>query len=269
MVPPLSNRGIRMIGHVYLVGAGPGAADLLTLRALRTIETADIVVYDRLVSREILDLAPRAAPRIDVGKRSGAHPTPQHEINETLVRLARRYPRVVRLKGGDPLMFGRGGEEIRHLARAGVPFEIIPGVTAAQGAAASLAIPLTHRDCAGSVRYVSGHRRENGPLDLDWPGLADPTTTLAIYMGLAKIDEIVDQLIAHGRDPLTPAVAVMNATRSDQRRVFGTLHDIGFRARRAGLEAPVMFLVGEAVDASPNRELVADEPREIFDAASA
>lgn len=255
-----------MVGTVYLVGAGPGAADLLTLRALRIVEAADIVVYDRLVSPDILDLAPAAAPRVDVGKRSGDHPTPQREINELLARLARRYPKVVRLKGGDPLLFGRGGEEIVHLARAGVPFDIVPGITAAQGAAASLGVPLTHRDCAGGVRYVSGHRRENGELDLDWNGLADPNTTLAVYMGLAKIDQIAKSIVACGRDPMTPAVAVSNATRSSQRRVFGTLHDIGRRAREEALEAPVLFLIGDVVNASPVRVLVGDVLRETFDA---
>ncbi len=256
-----------MIGTVHLVGAGPGAADLLTLRALRTIESADVVVYDRLICKDILDLAPAAAPRLDVGKRSGDHPVPQDQINKLLARLAQRYRKVVRLKGGDPLMFGRGGEEIDHLARAGIPFEIVPGVTSAQGAAAALGIPLTHRDCANGLRFVSGHRREDGALDLDWAGLADPTTTLAIYMGLAKIDEIAAALIAHGRDPLTPAAAVTNATRDEQRAAYGTLHDIGARAREMGFEAPVLFLVGEAVDAAPSRRASSVARMEFFDAA--
>ncbi|MFO1114285.1 MAG: uroporphyrinogen-III C-methyltransferase [Beijerinckiaceae bacterium] len=256
-----------MVGTVYLVGAGPGAADLLTLRALRIVESADVVVYDRLVSSDTLDLAPAAAPRIDVGKRSGDHPTPQHEINELLVRLARRYPKVVRLKGGDPLMFGRGGEEIVHLARAGVPFDIVPGITAAQGAAASLGVPLTHRDCAGGVRYVSGHMRENGKLDLDWRGLADSRTTLAVYMGLSEIDKIAKSIVECGRDSMTPAVAVSNATRGNQRRVFGTLDDIGRRVREEALESPVLFLIGEVVNASPVRVLVADVLREALNAA--
>ncbi len=179
-----------MTGIVHLIGAGPGAPDLLTLRALRALEAADVVVYDRLVSSEILDFAPSRAPRIDVGKASGDHPVPQRRINELLVRLAQRYKHVVRLKGGDPLVFGRGGEEAAHLASAGVAFDITPGITAAQGAAAALGLPLTLRGVATSLRYVTGHRQNDGALDLDWTGLGDPATTLAIYMGLANMPDI-------------------------------------------------------------------------------
>lgn len=242
-----------MTGIVHLIGAGPGASDLLTLRALRTLEAADVVVYDRLVSPEILDFAPSRAPRIDVGKASGDHPVPQSRINELLVRLARRYPRVARLKGGDPFIFGRGGEEAAHLAKAGVAFDIIPGVTAAQGAAAALGLPLTMRGVATSLRYVTGHRQENGALDLDWTGLGDPATTLAIYMGLSNMPEIARAMIEHGRDPATPAVAVSCATTPRQRCAFGVLGDIAEIARGERLSSPVLFIVGEAVERIPVR----------------
>jgi len=242
-----------MTGIVHLIGAGPGAPDLLTIRALRMIESADVVVFDRLVCPEILDFAPSRAPRIDVGKASGDHPVPQHRINELLVRLAQRYDHVVRLKGGDPLVFGRGGEEAAHLAEAGVAFEIIPGITAAQGAAAALGLPLTLRGVATSLRYVTGHRQNNGALDLDWTGLGDPATTLAIYMGLANMPAIAAAMIGHGRDPDTPAVAISQATTDSQSCVFGTLADISALAASARLPAPVLFIVGEAVDCIPPR----------------
>ena len=242
-----------MAGIVHLIGAGPGAPDLLTLRALRAIEAADVVVYDRLVCPEILDFAPSRAPRIDVGKASGDHPVPQARINDLLVRLAQRYDNVVRLKGGDPLVFGRGGEEAAHLAAAGVAFSIVPGVTAAQGAAATLGLPLTLRGTATSLRYVTGHRQNDGALDLDWASLADPATTLAIYMGLANMPDISVQLISHGRDGATPAVAVSQATLADQAVVFGSLADIAALAAAAGLRAPVLFIVGEAVERIPAR----------------
>jgi len=242
-----------MTGIVHLIGAGPGAPDLLTLRALRAIEAADVVVYDRLVSTEILDFAPSRAPRIDVGKASGDHPVPQRRINDLLVRLAHRYGHVVRLKGGDPLIFGRGGEEAAHLAACGVAFDIVPGVTAAQGAAAALALPLTIRGVATGLRYVTGHRQNDGALDLDWTGLGDPQTTLAIYMGLSNMSEIACAMVAHGRDPQTPAVAVSCATTPRQRCAFGVLNDIAAIALSENLTSPVLFIVGEAVENIPAR----------------
>lgn len=242
-----------MTGIVHLIGAGPGAPDLLTIRALRAIESADVVVYDRLVCPEILDFAPSCAPRIDVGKASGDHPVPQQRINELLVRLARRYRSVVRLKGGDPLVFGRGGEEAAHLAAAGVAFDITPGITAAQGAAAALGLPLTLRGTATSLRYVTGHRQNNGELDLDWEGLGDPATTLAVYMGLANMHRISAAMVSHGRHPCTPAVAISQATTAQQSCVFGTLADIAALASSARLKAPVLFIIGEAVDCIPPR----------------
>ena len=242
-----------MTGIVHLIGAGPGAPDLLTLRALRAIEAADVVVYDRLVSTEILDFAPSRAPRIDVGKASGDHPVPQRRINDLLVRLAHRYGHIVRLKGGDPLIFGRGGEEAAHLAASGIAFDIVPGITAAQGAAAELALPLTIRGVATGLRYVTGHRQNNGALDLDWAGLGDPQTTLAIYMGLSNMPEIARAMIAQGRDFQTPAVAVSCATTPQQRCAFGVLGDIADIARGEQLASPVLFIVGEAVERIPVR----------------
>ena len=232
---------------ISLVGAGPGDPDLLTLKAWRLLGSADALVYDRLVSPEILDLVPAGAARIDVGKQTGNHPVPQNEINDTLVRLARGGRKVVRLKGGDPFMFGRGGEEALALAEAGIPFEVVPGITSAQGTAARLKIPLTHRGIAGSVRYLTGHCRAGAALDFDWEGLSDPNTTLVIYMGLANIREITAQLMAHGLDPETPAMAVASATRPDQTQLVSTLGRLAAQARAADLNSPVLFIIGEVV----------------------
>lgn len=236
-----------MTGRVFLVGAGPGDPELLTVRATRIIEQADVVVYDRLVSPAILDLIPDGAHLIDVGKRPHHHPVPQDEINATLVTLAKTGRDVVRLKGGDPLMFGRGGEEALSLKAAGIPFEIVPGITAAQGTAASAMVPLTHRGIASSVRYLTGHCRAGIDLDFDWPGLADPDTTLVVYMGLANIREISGELIAHGRSPLTPVLAVADATRPTETRLHSTLQNIAGDVDRAGLSSPILFIVGEVV----------------------
>ncbi len=237
-------------GTVYLVGAGPGDPELLTLRAHRLLQTGDALVYDRLVSRAILDLVPKGATRIDVGKRPRRHPIPQQDINTMLVRLARSGRTVIRLKGGDPLMFGRGGEEALALRAAGVPFEIVPGVTSAQGTAASRMVPLTHRGVASSVRYLTGHCRADADLDFDWYGLADPATTLVVYMGLANIAEIAGRLIAHGRPPETPVMAVSKATRPDETTLVAPLAAIADRVGKAGLQSPVLFIIGEVVTLS-------------------
>lgn len=235
-------------GRVYLVGAGPGDPDLLTVKAMRLLATADVVVHDRLVSRAVLDLVPVGTPRLDVGKRAGHHVMPQPEINRLLSALALRGRRVVRLKGGDPLMFGRGGEEAVSLAEAGIPFEIVPGVTSAQGCAAALAIPLTHRGAATSLRFVTGHCRQDGELDFDWRGLADAQTTLVVYMGLANIGRIARALIDHGRAASTPSVAVNNATLPEQRHVVAPLCEIALAAEAALFDGPVVFVVGEVVN---------------------
>lgn len=237
------------VGRVFIVGAGPGDPGLLTLRAKELIETADVVVYDRLVGEGVLALAPKGVGLINVGKNPGNHAVPQDEINDILVRLARTGRRVVRLKGGDPLVFGRGGEEAAHLARHGIAFEIVPGITAAQGAAASLALPLTLRGVNTSLRYVTGHRQQDGRLpDYDWAGLADAQTTLVVYMGAATIGKFTEKLIAHGSDPATPAVAIAAATTPDQQQLQAPLATIAAAAAVAGFDGPVLFIIGSAVD---------------------
>jgi len=232
------------LGYVYLVGAGPGDPDLLTLKALRAIEAADALVYDRLVAPEILDLAPRGAARICVGKRPKHHPIPQEDINLLLIRLARSGRKVVRLKGGDPLIFGRGSEEAMALKKSGIAFEIIPGITAAQGCAAALKTPLTHRGLASSVRYITGHCRHDQDLDFDWAGLADPETTLVVYMGLANIGEICRRLLAQGLPAATPVLAVSNGTKRGQHSLLTTLSDAAADARAEAFGGPVLFIIG-------------------------
>jgi uroporphyrin-III C-methyltransferase len=235
-------------GKVYLVGAGPGDPDLLTIRALRLLQAADVVVHDRLVGDAILDLVPPATRRIYVGKSTRRHTLPQTEINDLLVELGRRHRCVVRLKGGDPFLFGRGGEEVMRLAEAGIPFEIVPGITSAQGCAAALAIPLTHRGVATSLRFITGHCRDDAELTFDWPGLCDPHTTLVVYMGLGNIERIACALIRHGRDPQTPAVAVNNGSLPRQRHVFAPLQQIAPAAAAAEFEGPVLFIIGDVVN---------------------
>ena len=242
-----ANRPTRKAGMVHLVGAGPGDPELLTLKALSAIQSADVVVFDRLVSDEILQLVPHSAERIDVGKAPRHHPIPQEEINARLVTLARKGMNVVRLKGGDPFLFGRGGEEAIALMAAGIAFEVVPGITSAQGAAAGLRMPLTHRGLASGVRLLTGHRRGGVELDFDWSGLADPDTTLVVYMALANISEIAAALISNGRDARTPVLAVANVTRADETRLYSTLATIARDVSWAGLEAPVLFVIGEVV----------------------
>jgi uroporphyrin-III C-methyltransferase len=233
------------MGKVLLVGAGPGDPDLLTLKAARAIAAADVVVYDRLVAEAILKLIPDGAARINVGKWSGHHPVPQAEINQLLVRLAKTGRTVVRLKGGDPFIFGRGCEEAAELARAGIPFDVVPGITAAQGCAAAARVPLTHRGLATGVRYVTGHCRADAPLNLDWKGLADPSTTLVIYMGMAAIDQIARELIWHGLSADTPALAVCQGTTPQEQRVCAPLAQLPVAARNAQFAGPVLFIIGQ------------------------
>ena len=240
-------------GKVVLVGAGPGDPELLTLKAVRAITSADAVVYDQLVSCEILRLIPDGAMKINVGKRSGHHPVPQSEINGLLVRLAASGRNVVRLKGGDPFIFGRGHEEAVELARAGIAYEVVPGITAAQGCAASARLPLTHRGIANSVRYITGHCRADAPLALDWQSLADPDTTLVIYMGLANIDEIARELIAHGLPADTPALVVCQGTTPRESRIFTRLADLPQAARAADFAGPVLFIVGRVTAIAAER----------------
>ncbi|WP_282610939.1 uroporphyrinogen-III C-methyltransferase [Pelagibius sp. Alg239-R121] len=234
-------------GRVYLVGAGPGDPELLTLKAVRTMGLAHAVVYDRLVSDEILALIPTSAHAIPVGKAPKSHPVPQERINEILVELAQAGQTVVRLKGGDPSIFGRGSEEAAALHAAGIPVEIIPGITAAQGAAAVTGVPLTHRGLATGVRYVTGHCRGDSPLDLDWAGLADPQTTLVVYMGAANIREIATKLLEQGLPTSLPVMAIANATTPRESRIFSRLETIAVEIAAARLEGPMLFVIGSVV----------------------
>ncbi|CUZ11527.1 Siroheme synthase [Serratia marcescens] len=232
-------------GEIALVGAGPGDVGLLTLRGLQVMQQADVVLYDHLVSGEILDLVRRDAERICVGKRAGAHSVIQEETNRLLVELAQQGKRVVRLKGGDPFIFGRGGEELQVAAAAGIPFQVVPGVTAAAGATAYAGIPLTHRDHAQSVTFITGHCRPDGD-GLDWADLARARQTLAIYMGTMKAADISQRLIAHGRAADTPVAVISRGTRADQQVQIGTLDQLEHLAQRAPL--PALLVIGEVVE---------------------
>lgn len=234
-------------GKVYLVGAGPGDPDLMTVKALRLCRAADVVVYDRLVSLAVLDMIPAGVTRIDAGKASGRHGMPQEQINELLVKLARSRRVVVRLKGGDPFIFGRGSEEAIHLRRHGIPFDVVPGVTAAAACSAYAGVPLTHRGLARSVKLITGHFRDNEPIDLDWRSLVDPQSTLVVYMGLATLQRICKHLVDAGLDPATPALAVQSGTTPQQRRVFGDLLTLPDRVRRSGFGSPLMVVIGRTV----------------------
>jgi len=235
---PLDDRG-----EVVLVGAGPGDPGLLTLKGLQQIQQADIVVYDRLVSDEIMNLVRRDADRVFVGKRAGYHCVPQEEINQILLREAQRGKRVVRLKGGDPFIFGRGGEELETLCDAGIPFSVVPGITAASGCSAYAGLPLTHRDYAQSVRLITGHLKNGG--EFDWHNLAAEKQTLVFYMGLNQAAAIQEKLIEHGMDPQMPVALVENGTSVKQRVVAGVLTELGALAQR--VESPSLIIVGRVV----------------------
>lgn len=234
-------------GRVSLVGAGPGDPDLLTVRAWRRIRCAEVVVFDRLVSPEIMALIPRDAQLIDVGKLPKCHKVSQEDINALLVALAREGRDVLRLKGGDPLIFGRGSEEAEACRAASVPFDYVPGITSAQGAACSTRVPLTHRGLATGVRYVTGHRARDAVLDLDWKSLASEETTLVIYMGASNIAEIAAQLVAHGMPADLPVLAVASATTPRERRILSSLSGIAGAVDRDQPEAPVLFIIGHVV----------------------
>jgi uroporphyrin-III C-methyltransferase/precorrin-2 dehydrogenase/sirohydrochlorin ferrochelatase len=232
--------------HVWLVGAGPGDPELLTLKAARVIARADVVVHDHLVAPEILARIPARAQRIYAGKERDRHTMKQEQINGLLVRLARQGKRVVRLKGGDPFIFGRGGEEALALARAGIACEVIPGITAATGVAAAVGIPLTHRDLAQACVLVTGSRRKGAP-DLDWKGLARPGQTIVVYMGLVGLARVSRELIAHGLAPRTPAAIIQQGTMKSQRVVEGTLAALPNLATQARLHAPTLIVIGKVV----------------------
>lgn len=232
-------------GVVHIVGAGPGDPELLTLKALRLIQEADIVFHDRLVSDDILDLIRRDATRVSVGKSRGNHSVPQGEIHDLMIAAARAGQRVVRLKGGDPFIFGRGGEELEALQDAGVEAHVVPGISSALGCAASAGLPLTHRDRAQALTFVTGHARAGGVPDLDWAALSRPGQTLVVFMGVGTSASIAERLIAAGRAPSTPVAVIENGTRSDERRVFGTLAELPVLIQRAAITGPALLVIGE------------------------
>ena len=234
-------------GFVSLVGAGPGDAELMTVKAVRLLQEADVVVYDRLVSADILNLIPAGISRVPVGKEVGKHCVPQDQINETIVNLAKSGRHVVRLKGGDPYMFGRGGEEVLALKQHNISFEVVPGITAASGCSAYSGIPLTHRGMSRSVRFLTGHFKNDEPLDIDWQRVADPDCTLVIYMGIANLSLITQSLIDAGLDSATPAAAIENGTTNKQQRVLSQLDQLHDAVTQSSLKAPVMIIIGKVV----------------------
>jgi uroporphyrin-III C-methyltransferase/precorrin-2 dehydrogenase/sirohydrochlorin ferrochelatase len=234
------------VGEVYLIGGGPGDPDLLTFRALRLLQQSDVIVHDRLVSQEVIDLARRDADRIYVGKEKSNHALPQEDINQLLVRLAKEGKRVARLKGGDPFIFGRGGEEIETLAAEGIPFQVVPGITAAAGCASYAGIPLTHRDYSQACMFVTGHLKD-GSMNLNWPALVQPNQTIAFYMGLTGLDVLSRELIAHGMRPEMPAALIQQGTTRNQRVLISTVAGLPDIVRESGVRAPTMIIIGEVV----------------------
>lgn len=233
-------------GKVWLVGAGPGDPELLTIKAARLIAQADALVYDHLVGKGIIELARPDARRIYAGKQASKHTMPQGDINRLLVDLAQEGLSVVRLKGGDPFIFGRGGEELETLVASGIPFEVVPGVTAAAGCGAYSGFPLTHRDHAQAVTFVTGHLKD-GTVNLDWPALARPNHTVVFYMGIGAAGEICRQMINHGLPSMTPVAVVRNGTQPDQQTLLATLGTLPHRLAESGIKPPALIVVGSVV----------------------
>lgn len=232
-------------GSVDIVGAGPGDPELLTLKAFRLIQNADIVFHDRLVSEEIMDLVRRDATRISVGKSKANHSVPQNEIHNLMITAANNGQRVVRLKGGDPFIFGRGGEEIEALRAAGIEANIVPGISSALGCAASAGLPLTHRDHAQTLTFVTGHAKSGELPDLDWPALAKPAQTVVVFMGVGTATAISENLIHAGRASTTPVAVIENGTRTNEIRVFGSLAELPQLITKAGIKGPALLVIGE------------------------
>lgn len=233
-------------GKVWLAGAGPGDPELLTVKALKLIQSVDVIIHDRLVSQPIMDLIPASTRRIYVGKERADHTVPQENINALLVTEARAGHRVLRLKGGDPFIFGRGGEELEELVEAGISFEVVPGITAASGCAAYAGIPLTHRDYAQSVRFITGHLKNDG-VNLHWPEMMDPQQTLVFYMGLVGLKSICEQLVSHGRNPNTPVALIEKGTTDQQRVVIASLSTISEKVAQEKVKAPTLTIIGDVV----------------------
>jgi uroporphyrin-III C-methyltransferase len=235
-----------MTGKVYLIGAGPGDPELLTLKAHRLLKMADVVLYDRLVGKEIIELIPDTAEKMYVGKAKSLHSLPQDEINSLLAKKAKEGNMVVRLKGGDPFIFGRGGEELEELIQEEVPFEVVPGVTAAAGCAAYAGIPLTHRDYAQSVRFLTGHLKD-GSTELPWEELVHPAQTLVIYMGLTGLKDISQSLIKFGMKPSMPVAIVEKGTTKEQRVFTSTINEVYDVAIKNEAKSPALLIIGEVV----------------------
>jgi uroporphyrin-III C-methyltransferase/precorrin-2 dehydrogenase/sirohydrochlorin ferrochelatase len=248
-------------GSVVLVGAGPGDPGLLTLRAVRALQEADVILHDRLVSEQVLALARRDATRVPVGKAARAHSVTQERIHELMLEHARAGRRVVRLKGGDPFVFGRGGEELEALARHGISFEVVPGITAALACGAYAGIPLTHRDYAQSLRIVTAHCGDSAAA-LDWASLAQPRQTLALYMGVAALAMVGERLMAHGRAPATPVAIVENGSRPDQRVTLATLATLDDVSRRGAVQSPALLIVGEVAALAASLHWFGEPPRQ-------
>ena len=243
---PDTTQALPGAGRVYLVGAGPGDPELLTLRAVHLLQQTDVIVYDHLVSSAVLDFVSPTAERIFAGKRRNEHTMRQEQINALLVKLAIEGKQVVRLKGGDPFIFGRGGEELQALAAHGIAFEVVPGVTAASGVSCYAGIPLTHRDYAQTCLFVTGHLKD-GTADLDWPSLVRPRQTVVIYMGLGGLSEICRQMMQHGAAPTLPIAVVQDGSIATQKVVIGTLADMPERVAQAGLKSPCLTIIGDVV----------------------